>query len=105
MSSSPGQTTLLLMLGHVPLRDVELLAVRALEGLDSCVFSKMYFQVASSIVLLGTSFNLADELILILMGPFVVTQYPFLSKLAIASRVRAYETSRLRLIMGCHVII
>ena len=84
-------TALLLMLGHVPFRDVLLLAVLAHKRPNASVFPQMHFKVGSSVVLFIAAFVLAMELVDIYVRFFMVAQNPLLSKLRLATRVAAHK--------------
>jgi len=81
----------LLMLGHVPFRDVLFLAVLTDKWSNSSMLPQMHFKVWSSVVFFVTAIVLAMELVNIYMCFFVVPQNPLLTEFWFATRVAADE--------------
>ena len=92
------------MLRHVPLRDVELMAVRTFEGFGALVLSHVHLQIALRVVLLVTAFDGALELVLVEVSLLVVAQDPLLSKLLAATVNAAHKSDYVGFVVSGQVI-
>lgn len=88
------------MFGHIPFGDVELVAVRAFEWLLTSVLPHMDFKVTSCVVFLLAPWHGATKLILVVMGPLVVSQNPLLSEFFVATLKRTGEFDYFALVVS-----
>ena len=92
------------MFCHVPFRNVLFPTILTNKGSYSLMFSNVYFQIRSSIILLGAAFERTAEFIYILMSFFMVSKNPLLSILLVTARLCARKSLNFCFLMGCEMI-
>jgi hypothetical protein len=92
------------VLDHVPLGDVALAAVGALERPRALMLAEVHVEVGARIVLLIAPFEGANELENILVCFFMVAQDPVLSELPEAARERANKLLVPFFLVSRHVV-